>query len=127
MKFIDRLKHGKKPTIYGDGEQTRDFVFVGDVVDACLRAMRCKNCVGEVINVGSGREITISELAKILIRLFKAHKVKPVYTKSKAGDIKRSCADISRARKLLGYEPKVSLVERLKRLLIEYGINNDCK
>jgi len=89
--------------------------------------MRCKNCVGETINVGSGREITISQLAKIVIRLFKLHKVKPVYTKSRAGDIRRSCSDISRARKLLGYEPKVSLIEGLKRLLIEYGINNDCK
>jgi len=113
MEFIDRLKRREEPIIYGDGEQTRDFVFVSDVVDACLRAVRRKNCVGEVINVGSGREITISELAKILITLFKVHKVEPVYTKSRAGDIKRSCSDISRARKLLGYEPKVSLVEEI--------------
>ena len=126
-KFIGRLKRGEAPIIYGDGEQTRDFVFVRDVVDACLRAMRRKNCVDQVINVGSGREITISELAKILIRLFKVHKVKPVYTRSRAGDIKRSCADIGRAKESLGYEPKVFLVEGLKRLLIEYGINNDCK
>ena len=125
MKFVDRLKRGKQPIIYGDGEQTRDFVFVKDVVDACMRTMRCENCVGEVINVGSGREITINELAKILIRLFKVQKVKPVYTESRIGDIKHSCADMSRAKKLLGYKPKVSLVEGLKRLLIEYGMIDD--
>jgi len=56
IKFIDRLKRGEEPIIYGDGKQTRDFAFVRDVIDACLRAMHCKNCVGEGINVGTGVE-----------------------------------------------------------------------
>lgn len=88
MKFIDKLKHGKKLMIYGDGEQTRDFVFVEDVIAACLRAMRCKNCVGEMINVGLGVETTVNRLADVLIEVFGSRDVKPVYAEPKAGDIR---------------------------------------
>jgi nucleoside-diphosphate-sugar epimerase len=117
MKFIDTLKRGEEPIIYGDGEQTRDFVFVGDVVDACLRGMRCKNCVGEMINVGSGVETTVNRLADVLIELFGSRDVKPVYAEPKAGDIRRSCADLSNAERLLGYKPEKSLMEGLNTLL----------
>jgi UDP-glucose 4-epimerase len=116
MKFIDALKHGKEPIIYGDGEQTRDFVFVEDVVDACLRAMRCKNCVGEMINVGSGMETTVNRLADALIELFGMRDIKPVYAEPKAGDVRRSCADLSNAERLLGYKAKTSLREGLSLL-----------
>jgi len=119
MKFIDRLKRGEAPIIYGDGEQTRDFVFVGDVVDACLRAMRCKNCVGERINVGSGVETTVNRLADALIQLFGSHDVKPVYVEPRAGDIRRSYADLSKAERLLGHMPKKSLMQGLTMLLRE--------
>ncbi|MCW3993669.1 MAG: SDR family oxidoreductase [Candidatus Bathyarchaeota archaeon] len=117
MKFIDRLKHGEEPIIYGDGEQTRDFVFVGDVVDACMSAMRCKDCVGEMINVGSGVETSINRLADVLIELFVSRDVKPVFAEPKAGDIRRSCADLSKAERLLGYKPEKSLREGLSLLL----------
>jgi len=122
MQFIDRIKRGKKPVIYGDGEQTRDFVFVGDVVDAYLRAMRCKNCVGETINVGSGVETSINRLADALIELFGTRDIKPVYAKARAGDIRRSYADLSKAEGLLGYKPKTSLKEGLAILLGELGV-----
>jgi len=117
MKFIDRLKRGEGPIIYGDGEQTRDFVFVGDVVDACLRGMRCENCVGETINVGSGVETTVNKLADGLIELFGMCDVKPVYAEPRAGDIRRSCADLGKAERLLGYKPKTSLREGLSMYL----------
>jgi len=122
MKFIDKLKHGDKPIIYGDGKQTRDFVLAEDVVDACLRAMRCKNCVGEMINVGSGVETTISKLADVLIELFGSRGVKPVFAEPKAGDIRRSCADLSKGERLLGYRPEKSLVEGLAMLLREQEV-----
>ena len=118
-KFIDRLKRGEAPIIYGDGEQTRDFVFVEDVVEACLRSIRCENCAGKVINVGSGVEIPINKLAHILIRLFGLHGAKPVYAERRAGDIKRSCADLSKAERTLGYKPKTSLEEGLFTLLMK--------
>jgi len=121
MKFIDGLKHGKEPIIYGDGEQTRDFVFVGDVVDACLRAMRCRNCVGEMINVGSGVETTVNRLADVLVELFGSRDVKPVFAEPKAGDIRRSYADLSKAERMLGYKPKVFLKEGLTMMLRDLG------
>ena len=116
-RFIDRLKCGKPPIIYGDGEQTRDFIFVDDVVDACLRAMNCRNCVGESINVGSGVETSINELARIISGLFGMQKIKPVYTKPRIGEVGRSCADMDKAEKLLGLKPKVSLEEGLRKLV----------
>jgi UDP-glucose 4-epimerase len=122
MKFIDRIGHGKKPIIYGDGKQTRDFVFVSDVVDACLRAKTCKNCVGDVINVGAGVEVSINRLADVLTKLFNLHGIKFVYAEPRAGDIRRSCADLSKAERLLGYKPKVSLREGLAMLLRERGV-----
>ena len=122
MKFIDKLKHGETPIIYGNGKPTRDFVFAGDVVDACLRAMRCKNCVGEMINVGSGVETTVNRLADVLIELFGSRDIKPVYAEPMAGDIRRSYADLSKAERLLGYEPEKSLVEGLTVLLRELEV-----
>jgi nucleoside-diphosphate-sugar epimerase len=122
-KFIDRLKCEKQPIIYGDGEQARDFVFVKGVVVACLRAMDCKNCVGEVINVGCGVETPVNELAEVLVELFGLHNVKPVYAETRAGDIKRSCADLGEAEKLIGYKPKTSLREGLTMLLTELESN----
>jgi len=116
-KFIDRLKHGKPPIIYGDGEQTRDFIFVDDVVDACLHAINCKNCVGESINVGSGVETSINELARTISSLFGMQKIKPIYTKPRIGEVRHSCADISKAEKLLGLKPKISLEEGLRKLV----------
>jgi len=122
MKFIDRIGHGKKPIIYGDGEQTRDFVFVSDVVDACLRAKTCKSCVGDVINVGADVEVSINKLADVLTKLFNLHGIKFVYADPRAGDIRRSCADLSKAERLLGYKPKVSLRQGLTMLLRERGV-----
>jgi len=122
MKFIDRLKRGEMPIVYGDGEQTRDFVFVGDVVDACLRVMCCKDCVGEVVNVGSGMEVSINELAHVLCRLFSSHSVKPVYSEMRVGDIRRSCADSSKAERILGYKMKTSLRRGLTMTLKELGV-----
>jgi UDP-glucose 4-epimerase len=119
VKFVDRLKRGRQPIIYGNGEQTRDFVFVRDVVDACMCAMRRKNCVGEVINVGTGAETSISKLAKFLAELLSLGDIEVAYADQRAGDIRRSCADLSKAEDLLGYKPKVSLRKGLTVLLRE--------
>lgn len=121
-KFIDKLKRGERPIIYGDGKQTRDFVFVRDVVDACLRAMRRKDCVGDVINVGTGVEVSVNRLANVLAELFNLHGIQFVYAEPKAGDIRKSCADLSKAERLLGYTPKISLREGLAILLRELRV-----
>jgi UDP-glucose 4-epimerase len=119
LQFMEHLKQKKIPVIFGDGTQTRDFVYVDDVVDATLNVLNCEKCAGDVINVGSGRETSIKELYGVLLRIFEMRNVKPEYSSPRAGDIKRSCADLSRAEELLGYKPKFSLEDGLKKLLAE--------
>ena len=116
-KFMERLCANKSPIIYGDGEQTRDFVYVSDVVDATLLALERGGAVGEVINIGTGKETNINELCELFLGLAGKTHLKPVHEAWQAGDIKRSQADISKARKLLGFEPKVRLEDGVQRLL----------
>ncbi|MEM2318187.1 MAG: SDR family oxidoreductase [Candidatus Bathyarchaeia archaeon] len=120
-KMIERLKSGKPPIIFGDGTQTRDFVYVLDVVEAFHRAMKDKQSTGE-INIGTGNETPIIELAKILMEKFGLKNVKLVYAKPRKGDIKRSYANIEKASRTLGYQPKYTLREGLNMLLHENNV-----
>ena len=116
-QFIDRLKQGKPPIIYGDGQQTRDFVHVRDVVDANMLALSSQRSVGEVVNVGTGKQTMINQLAEVLLELSGRSYLKPKYEAPRKGDIRNSCADISKAKRALGYEPKVTLKEGLRMML----------
>lgn len=104
--FITKILNGKPPTIFGDGTQTRDFTFVKDVVQANIRAMESDN-VG-VFNVACGRQIVLNDLADEIMKITGIETEK-VYEPPRAGDIKDSLADISRAREMLGYEPRFDL------------------
>ncbi len=115
--FISALVDGRRPTIYGDGEQTRDFTYVGNVVDGVLRACYADDN-GMVINVATGGRVSLNQLYKTL-RNLSGSEVEARYADSRPGDIRDSQADISRARTVLGYEPKVSLAEGL-RLTLEW-------
>jgi UDP-glucose 4-epimerase len=117
-QFIDRLRQRKPPIIYGDGGQTRDFVHVKDVVEANMLVLGCQHCAGEVINVGTGKPTTINQLAKVLMEMFGETSAKPEYAPPRVGDIRNSYADISKAERILGYKPKVTLEKGL-RLLIQ--------
>jgi UDP-glucose 4-epimerase len=117
--FIDQLKESKPPVIFGDGTQTRDFVYVNDVADAALDALSCEGCVGNVFNIGSGKETSIKELADILVGLFGVKSVKPKCRAPRTGDIERSCADLSKAKRVLGYKPNFSLERGLSELVVE--------
>lgn len=117
--FVTRLLGGLPPTITGDGEQTRDFTYVSNVVDGVLRAATAPNAAGQVINVATGRQISINELARTLTRLIGVE-VEPEYLPARTGDVRHSLADISRARELLGYEPTVDLEEGLSRTVEWY-------
>lgn len=116
-QFIDRLKKIKPPIIYGDGQQTRDFVHVEDIVEANMLALNCQHEFGEVINVGTGKPTTINRLAEVLLELSGRSDLKPKYAAPRKGDIRNSCADISKAKRALGYEPKVTLKKGLRTLL----------
>lgn len=113
--FLGAIRSGKSPTIYGDGNQTRDFTFVDDVVSAnicCCSAP--EKTAGGIFNVACGRKITVNDLANGLIRAMGSN-VTPVHVPERAGDIKDSQADSTRARKLLGWKPGVEFDEGLRR------------
>jgi nucleoside-diphosphate-sugar epimerase len=114
--FVDRLKTGKPLTIFGDGEQTRDFVYVGDVVQANLKAMFADYAGFRVFNVGCGRQTTLNELFSQLKELT-GGSVAATYAAPRAGDIRHSLSDISRIQAELGYQPAYTLAEGLKLLL----------
>jgi UDP-glucose 4-epimerase len=117
--FVTALLSGKAPTIIGDGEQTRDFTYVANIVDGVLLAAEAPKASGEVINVATGRQISINELARTLGKVI--GNTKPaVHTESRAGDVRHSLADITKARTLLGYEPTVDLEEGLRKTVDWY-------
>jgi nucleoside-diphosphate-sugar epimerase len=114
--FSTALLQGRRPTIYGDGEQTRDFTYVANVVDGVLRACDAPEASGQVINVATGGRISLNGLLQAMNRIVGSD-IAPIYAEGRAGDVRDSQADISKARRLLGYEPTVSLDEGLRRTL----------
>jgi nucleoside-diphosphate-sugar epimerase len=108
-RFISALLGGERPVIYGDGEQSRDFTYIDNVVDANLKAAETARGIGEVINVANGERITLNQLLEELKVLTGKSDVVADYREPRAGDVKHSLADISRARSLLGFEPHVDL------------------
>lgn len=116
-KFVDVLAAGGTPTIFGDGKQTRDFVYVKDVVQANLKAMHATPVEpGQVINVGTGKAVSLLDLLAVLGDLF-GRKVEPKFALPRVGDVLHSLADIAVARRTLGYEPRTTLHEGLGALL----------
>ena len=111
--FITRLLAGEPPIITGDGGQTRDFTYIDNIVEGVLRAAVRPQAAGQVINVATGRRISINELAQTLLRLFDSP-LTPVYIESQTGVVRDSLADLGRARELLGYEPHVSFEDGLR-------------
>ena len=117
--FISALAEGRRPNIYGDGEQTRDFTYVANVVDGVLRACQAPDASGEVINVATGGRISLNELFRTVRELTGAT-VEPTYGEPRAGDVRDSQADIGKARRLLGYEPIVDLAQGLQKTVEWY-------
>ncbi|MBU6231434.1 MAG: SDR family oxidoreductase [Patescibacteria group bacterium] len=112
-KFIKLMKHGERPSIYGDGEQTRDFTYVTNVVDANLCALRAANGFGDAFNIASGGQISLLGLVRSLNSIL-GTSIEPKLGEARRGDIKDSFADIRKAEKVLGYEPKTAFEEGLR-------------
>jgi UDP-glucose 4-epimerase len=106
--FCGRLMDGGRPTIYGDGRQTRDYVFVGDVVQANLAAAD-RRVVGGTVNIGTGRETSVLDLVAILRQEGDRDEFEPEFAEARLGEIERSCLDVTRAREELGWEARTSL------------------
>jgi nucleoside-diphosphate-sugar epimerase len=114
-KFVDRLFRNEPMIIHGDGGQTRDFTYVEDVVDAHVLAATCPEAPGEVINVGTGVATTISQLTETLMEVMSVKELRPKHDEPRLGDVKHSCGDITKAKRVLGYQPKFSLKEGLRK------------
>jgi len=114
--FSTALIEGHQPVIYGDGEQTRDFTYVANVVDGVLRACDAPNAAGEAINVACGTRISLNELLRVMNKIVGTN-IQAIYKEPRAGDVKDSQADITKAKQLLGYTPIVGLDEGLQHTL----------
>ena len=114
--FIAALLAGRRPVIFGDGEQSRDFTYVANVVEANVLAMDAADVAGKVYNIACGEQVSLNRLVAELRDLLGSD-TDPVYAAARAGDIKHSVADLTRARRELGYEPTVRLREGLQRTI----------
>jgi nucleoside-diphosphate-sugar epimerase len=120
-KFITQMLRGEQPSIHGDGEQSRDFTYIDNAVDANLLACHApaSEAAGKVFNVATGTRVTLNETFQLL-RGMTSYDGQPNYGPERGGDIKHSLADISRAEKHLGYKPKVNFEEGLRRTVEWY-------
>ena len=117
--FVTSILDGEPPTVYGDGEQTRDFTYIDNIVHGNILAMQAERTEGEVVNVACGTKISINDTIAAINKALGTD-VKPHYEPERAGDVRHSCADISLATKLIGYEPIVSFDEGLRRAIDYY-------
>jgi UDP-glucose 4-epimerase len=113
-RFVTAALEGRQPTIFGDGEQSRDFTYVENVVEANLLAMSAAGVAGELFNVACGKRFTLNQMVQTLGEIIGTD-ITPSYAAVRTGDVKHSMADIGHARAMLGYEPSVSFEEGLRR------------
>lgn len=117
-KFISLMLNGERPVIYGDGDQSRDFTFVDNAVQANIRAAE-SDVTGEVFNVGCGGRVTINQLVETLNDTLELD-IDPIYADPRPGDVRHSHADISKAESMLGYDPEIGFAEGLERAITYY-------
>ena len=117
-----RLKNGGKPVIHGDGEQTRDFIYVKDTVRGLIMAYENENSRGQIMNLGSGKDISMNHLLQEICD-YMGYKGEWEHHESRTSDVRKLCADISKARKLIGFEPEMPFEEGIKETL-DWYMNN---
>jgi nucleoside-diphosphate-sugar epimerase len=120
--FVTAILRDTPPTIYGDGEQSRDFTYIDNIVHANLLAARAKKTAGEVINVACAEAVTVNEIIGMINQLL-GKDVKPNYAPARPGDVKHSLADIAAARELIGFEPVILFREGLEKSIDWYRRN----
>lgn len=117
--FVTAILRGESPTVYGDGEQSRDFTYIDNVVDGNLLGMKAERTGGAVVNVACGGQITINETIAAINRSLGTN-IKPKCVAPRAGDVRHSCADIRLAKKILNYHPKIGFEEGLQKSIDFY-------
>ena len=124
-KFITRMLKGKPPIIFGDGEQTRDFTYVENVVEANLLALNSEKVGhGEIINIACGKRVSLNSVVKSINKILETN-LEPIYTNPRPGDIRHSVASIENAKKLLKYKVKVTFIEGLRKTIDWYRKRNE--
>ncbi len=123
-RFCTRMIAGKQPIVYGDGEQTRDFTFIANVVDANWKAATTPDVAGEAFNIGCGTQTSLNELIQKLNAILGSH-LKPEYEPARKGDVRDSVADIGKARTMLRYSPATTLETGLERVLDWYRFGSE--
>ena len=118
-KFVTAIQSGQRPVVYGDGEQSRDFTYIDNTLDANLLAASADGVAGEVFNVACGERISLNELLRSLAEIA-GTTVDAEYVEGRPGDVPHSLADIGKARDLLGYEPRVSVADGLAKSFEHY-------
>jgi UDP-N-acetylglucosamine/UDP-N-acetyl-alpha-D-glucosaminouronate 4-epimerase len=116
-RFISTLMSNERPVIFGDGEQSRDFTYIANVVEANMKAASTIAGVGKVINVANGERVTLNELLKEIQNLTNTGHLQADYLETRVGDVRHSLADVTRAREMLDYQPLVGLREGLERTI----------
>jgi nucleoside-diphosphate-sugar epimerase len=117
--FITKVLRGERPVIYGDGEQSRDFTYVENIVEANITAAASEAAAGETLNIACGERLTVNDLLTAVNRTLSTD-ITPVYAEPRPGDIKHSTADVAKARRLLGFEPRVPFLEGLRKTVAWY-------
>jgi nucleoside-diphosphate-sugar epimerase len=118
--FTNRILRNVPPIIYGDGEQTRDFIYVEDVVEANISALNTENADGEVFNIGTGTSVSLNQVANTLKEILNKKDLKNIHADPRPTDIRHGYADISKAQKILGYNPSFSFEKGLTKLVNWY-------
>ena len=116
-RFIDSLLKGSRPVIYGDGEQSRDFTYIANVVDANIKASQTTKGIGQSMNVANGERVSLNELLDAVRKITGLNDVEAIYEPERKGDVKHSQADNSLAIECLGYEKLVGLEEGLRHTI----------
>jgi UDP-glucose 4-epimerase len=120
--FVTAVLKNKPPTVYGDGLQSRDFTYVDSVVEANLLAARAKHAKGDVLNIATGKAVTVNEVIDIINELL-GKNIKPIYAAPRPGDVKHSLADVSLAKETIGYKPAITFKQGLKLAIDWYRDN----
>jgi UDP-glucose 4-epimerase len=117
-RFVLRVMNGQPPVIFGDGNQTRDFTYVKDIVKGIVLACESEAMIGETVNIAAGEEVTINEIAQTVLNLLgQGGKIKPLYMDTRPGDVRRHYADISKAQKILDFRPQIEIRAGIKKYI----------
>jgi len=123
--FINRILKGLPPTVHGDGGQTRDFVYIDDVVEANMQAMTQNNAIGEAFNIATGKNTSINQIAETLKHLMNREDLQNIHTEPRPADRRHGYADITKAKKILGYNPKFPIKEGLTEIVNQHSKKDD--